>query len=170
MKQKITPTSIERSLGDEDFVVSKTDLKGRILYANRIFIALSGYPEADLLGSQHNIIRHPDMPRAVFKLLWDVIATGREFMGYVKNMASDGSYYWVLATVTPDLDLQGKLISYTSVRRKPRTEAVRQAADLYRAMLTAEQTAGARDAITAGDAVLQSAMNGKNYDQFVLAI
>ncbi len=170
MKSNITPTGTERTLGDEDFIVTKTDPKGRILYANRIFIALSGYEETELLGSQHNIIRHPDMPRSVFKLLWDTIAAGQEFMGYVKNMMKDGSFYWVLATVTPDKDPAGSIVGYTSVRRKPKPDSVRTAAELYRRMLAAEKSAGARDAIAAGAAVLQSAMNGKSYEQFVLAI
>lgn len=170
MKSKATPTGIERALGDEDFIVTKTDPKGRILYANRIFIAIARYSESELLGSQHNIIRHPDMPRAVFKLLWETIAAGQEFVGYVKNMAKDGNHYWVLATVTPDKDASGNIIGYTSVRRKPRAEAIRTVAQLYAAMLAAEQSAGTRDAITAGQAVLHSAMNGKSYEQFVLAI
>jgi PAS domain S-box-containing protein len=170
MKTGVTPTSVERSLGDEDFIVTKTDAKGRILYANRIFIALSGFSEAELLGSQHNIIRHPDMPRSVFKLLWDTIAAGQEFIGYVKNMAKDGSYYWVLATATPDRDAQRNITGYTSVRRKPRPEAVKAAGALYQEMLAAEKRAGARDAIEAGSAVLNQALNGKSYEQFVLAL
>ena len=170
MKSGVTPTSVERSLGDDDFIVTKTDAQGRILYANRIFIALSGFTEAELLGSQHNIIRHPDMPRSVFKLLWEHIAAGQEFMGYVKNMAKDGSFYWVLATVTPDRDAQRNIIGYTSVRRKPRTDAVKAAAALYRDMLATESRAGARDAIDAGSAVLNQALNGKSYEQFVLAL
>ena len=170
MKLGVTPTSVERSLGDEDFIVTKTDAKGRILYANRIFIALSGFSEAELLGSQHNIIRHPDMPRSVFKLLWDTIAAGQEFIGYVKNMAKDGSYYWVLATATPDRDAQRNITGYTSVRRKPRPEAVKAAGALYQEMLAAEKRAGARDAIAAGSAVLNQALNGKSYEQFVLAL
>lgn len=170
MKKNIAPTQVERSLGDEDFIVTKTDPKGRILYANRIFIALSGYPESELVGSQHNIIRHPDMPRSVFKLLWDHITAGQEFLGYVKNMAADGSFYWVMATVTPDFDPQRNIIGYTSVRRKPRAEAVKAATELYRRMLAAEQGAGTRDAIAAGTAVLQEAMKGKSYEQFVLAL
>jgi hypothetical protein len=88
----------------------------------------------------------------------------------VKNMAKDGSYYWVLATATPDKDPQGNIIGYTSVRRKPKPDAVRTAGELYRNMLAAEQSAGARDAIAAGNAVLQAAMNGKSYEQFVLEI
>ncbi|MBS0347499.1 MAG: PAS domain-containing protein [Proteobacteria bacterium] len=170
MKPRVTPTSSERSLGEQDFIVSKTDPKGRILYANRIFIALSGYSEAELLGRQHNIIRHPDMPRSAFKLLWDSIATGQEFIAYVKNMAKDGSFYWVLATVTPDYDAARRIVSYTSVRRKPRAEAVRAAAGLYKEMLAAENRAGARDAIAAGTAVLTEVLNGKSYEQFVLAL
>lgn len=170
MKAQITPRDAERCLGEEDFIVSKTDPKGRILYANRIFIALSGYAERELLGVQHNLIRHPDMPRAVFKLLWDTIASGQEFIGYVKNLAKDGSYYWVLATVTPDFDAQRQIIGFTSVRRKPRNTATASAAALYRTMRTAEQTAGSRDAISAGSAVLHEAMKGKSYEQFVLAL
>jgi PAS domain S-box-containing protein len=170
MKSGVTPTSVERSLGDDDFIVTKTDAKGRILYANRIFIALSGFSEAELLGSQHNIIRHPDMPRSVFKLLWDYIAAGQEFIGYVKNMAKDGSYYWVLATATPDRDAQRNITGYTSVRRKPRPEAVKAAGALYQEMLAAEKRAGARDAIEAGSTVLNQALNGKSYEQFVLAL
>jgi PAS domain S-box-containing protein len=170
MKPQITPTTAERTLGDDDFIVTKTDTTGRILYANRIFISLSGYSESELLGSQHNIIRHPDMPRSVFKLLWDHIAAGQEFIGYVKNMAKDGSFYWVLATVKPDRDAERNIIGYTSIRRKLGANAVNSATALYREMLAAEARAGARDAIDAGKSVLQQALNGKNYEQFVLAL
>ena len=89
---------------DEDFIVSKTDAKGRISYSNRIFMEFAGYAEHELLGVQHNIVRHPDMPRAVFKVMWETLQAGQEFFGYVKNMASDGSFYWVFANVTPDMD------------------------------------------------------------------
>src|SRR5690606_37840174 len=90
MKDKaITPTRDERIMREDDFIVSKTDLKGRITYGNEIFIEFSGYTEQELLGSQHNIIRHPDMPRAAFKLAWDTIQAGREFFAYVKNMSKD---------------------------------------------------------------------------------
>jgi len=77
---------------EDDFIVSKTDLKGRITYGNRIFIEFSGYAESELVGSQHNIIRHPDMPRGVFKFLWDTIQAKEECCAYVKNMAKDGSF------------------------------------------------------------------------------
>lgn len=99
MKDKaITPTRNERVMREDDFIVSKTDLKGRITYGNEIFIEFSGYTEQELLGSQHNIIRHPDMPRAAFKLAWDTIQAGREFFAYVKNMSKDGGFYSVSPT------------------------------------------------------------------------
>lgn len=108
------------------------------------------------------------MPCSVFKLVWDTIAAGQEFIGYVKNMAKDGSFYWVLATVTPDRDPERDISGYTSVRRKPRPDAVRVADALYKTMLAAERQTDARDAIAAGTAVMQQAMNGKSHEQFVL--
>ena len=172
MKQAITPTSVERQMREDDFIVSKTDLKGRITYGNRIFIEFSGYAESELLGTQHNIIRHPDMPRAVFKLLWDTIQAKNECNAYVKNMAKDGSFYWVFANVTPNLDPHGNITGYFSVRRKPKASGVATVTGLYRAMLEAEQRAGARDAIAASSRILTDllAEKGLSYDELVLAI
>lgn len=172
MKQKITPTSVERPMREDDFIVSKTDLKGRITYGNRIFIEFSGWTEKELLGSQHNIVRHPDMPRAIFKLLWDTVREKRECNAYVKNMAKDGSFYWVFANVTPSLDSAGNIIGYFSVRRKPKAPSVKNVTDLYRTMLAAEQRAGAKNAIDASTAILTNllAEKGLSYDEFVLAI
>jgi PAS domain S-box-containing protein len=172
VKRDIVPTSVERKMREDDFIVSKTDLKGRLTYCNRIFIEFSGYSERELLGSQHNIIRHPDMPRAVFKLLWDTIQAGRECFAYVKNMSKDGGYYWVMANVTPSHDIDGKHIGYLSVRRKPKEQAVRFISDVYRAMLEAERHAGSRDAIEAGTAILTRLLAEKQigYDEFVLSL
>ena len=172
MKQPITPTSVERQMREDDFIVSKTDLKGRITYGNRIFIEFSGYSEAELLGTQHNIIRHPDMPRAVFKLLWDTIQAKKECNAYVKNMAKDGSFYWVFANVTPNFDNNGNVTGYFSVRRKPKASGVETVTGLYRAMLQEEQRAGARDAIAASTRILTDllAAKGLSYDELVLAI
>jgi PAS domain S-box-containing protein len=172
MKHPITPTSVEKVMREDDFIVSKTDLKGRITYGNRIFIEFSGYSEQELLGTQHNIIRHPDMPRAVFKLLWDTIQAKRECNAYVKNMAKDGSFYWVFANVTPSFDRDGNVTGFFSVRRKPRASGIKTAGDLYRAMLEAEQRAGARDAISASTNILTNLLDekGMSYDELVLAI
>jgi len=172
MKKPITPTSVEKVMREDDFIVSKTDLKGRITYGNRVFVEFSGYEEEELLGAQHNIIRHPDMPRAVFKLLWDTIQNKRECNAYVKNMAKDGSFYWVFANVTPSFDRDGNVIGFFSVRRKPRASGVKTAGDLYRGMLEAEQRAGTRDAIAASTKILTDllAEKGMSYDELVLAI
>ncbi|MQY51802.1 PAS domain-containing protein [Rhodocyclus tenuis] len=173
MKNKlIVPTSKERVMREDDFIVSKTDLTGRITYGNRVFIEYSGYTEAQLLGQQHNIIRHPDMPRSVFKLLWDNIAKKQEVFAYVKNMAKDGSFYWVFANITASLDARGNILGYYSVRRKPRESAIAIVTPLYQAMLAAEQRAGAKDAIAAGTQVLVDVLTekGLSYEELVLAI
>ena len=172
MKRAITPTSIERKMREEDFIVSKTNAKGIITYGNPIFIEFSGYTEEELLGSQHNIVRHPDMPRAAFKLAWDTIQAGREFFGYVKNMSKDGGFYWVFTHITPDFDQAGNIIGYTSVRRCPRAEAIRKIEPVYQAMLEAERVAGARDAIAAGTRVLVDTLNqaGASYEQLVFSL
>lgn len=156
----------------EDFIVSKTDAKGRIIYCNPIFIEFAGYTEQELLGQQHNIIRHPDMPRTTFKLAWDTIQSGKEFFAYVKNMNKDGSFYWVLAHMTPDPGINGQALGYTSVRRCPTPEALNHIIPLYKQMLSAEQRAGSRDAMKAGYQVLQDHLlkEGKSYEELVLTI
>lgn len=172
MKRSITPTSVERVMREDDFIVSMTDPKGRITYGNRTFIEFSGYSEAELLGSQHNIIRHPDMPRAVFKLLWDKIQNREECFAYVKNMSKDGGFYWVFTNVTPNLDASGNITGYFSVRRKPKASGIRTMMELYRIMLEAESKAGAANAIAASTKILVDILKekGLGYDELILAI
>ena len=172
MKPDVQPTTQEKVMREHDFIVSKTDPKGRITYGNETFIEYSGYSEEELLGAQHNIIRHPDMPRGVFKFLWDNIAAGNEVFAYVKNMAKDGSFYWVFANVTPDYDDNGNIIGYLSVRRAPKRSAVQVVEGLYRLMLSAEQTAGPRDACDASLALLGSVLKekGLSYEELIHAI
>ena len=172
MKYKIEPTQQERLMRDDDFIISKTDLKGRISYCNRIFIEFSGYSEHELLGAQHNIIRHPDMPRGVFQFLWDTLGARKECFAYVKNMSRDGGFYWVLANVTPDMDAQGVPQGYFSVRRMPGRGAVSALSDVYKLMLEEERRAGPRDACAASIALLTSVLKqkGVSYDQFILSI
>jgi PAS domain S-box-containing protein len=172
MKRNITPTSVERVMREEDYIVSMTDPTGRITYGNRIFIEFSGYNESELLGTQHNIIRHPDMPRAVFKLLWDKIANREECFAYVKNMSKDGGFYWVFTNVTPTFDPSGNITGYFSVRRKPKASGVKVASEVYRLMLEAEKKAGPANAIAASTKILVGILNekGLSYDELVLAI
>lgn len=172
MKYRVQPTQVEKLMRDEDFIVSKTDLKGAITYGNRIFQEFSGYPEKELLRAPHNIIRHPDMPRGVFKFLWSQLADGNEVIAYVKNLAADGSYYWVLATVTPSYDAAGKVIGYYSVRRAPGREAVKTMAGVYQLMLAEEAKVATKDQCDASINLLTSvlASKGVSYADFVLAL
>lgn len=173
MTSKITPTQREIVMRDDAFIVSKTDVKGRLTYCNPIFIEFSGYSEAELLGQQHNIVRHPDMPRAVFKLLWDTVSAGEEFFGYVKNMSKDGAFYWVFANVTPSFNADSaELIGFYSVRRKPDNSKLQAVEALYREMLAAEQSAGRRESIAAGMDILNLTLQhaGKDYREFILTL
>lgn len=173
MKSKsIVPNSKERKMRDGDFIVSKTDTRGIITYGNLIFIEFSGYTEAELLGSQHNIIRHPDMPRSAFKLAWDTIQSGKEFFAYVKNMSKDGSYYWVFTHITPDFGPNGNIVGYYSVRRCPKDSAIQKIIPVYQQMLAAEQAAGAKNAIEAGTKVLVDLLNstGMSYEELVFSL
>ncbi len=170
MKRKdIVPTSKERVMRENDFIVSKTDLTGRITYGNEIFIEFSGYEEEELLGSQHNIIRHPDMPRAVFKLLWDYLAEDKEIFAYVKHMSKAGGFYWVFTHVAPMMDNNKQKVGYSSVRRMPNPKAIPIVTDVYRAMLDAERNAGAKDAMAASGAVLGGVLKDKGvtYEELI---
>lgn len=170
--QKIVPRDNELVMREGDFIVSKTDLKGHITYANKVFIEFSGFAESEFMGKQHNVIRHPEMPRAVFKLLWDHLQAGKEIFAYVKNICKDGSYYWVLANVTPSVDETGRAVGYYSVRRKPNPKAVRIIHEIYKRMLAEENRAGARDAIDASTRYLNGllAEKGVSYEQFILEL
>ncbi len=172
MKRSIIPTAIERVMREDDFIVSMTDIKGRITYGNRIFVEFSGYNESELIGTQHNIIRHPDMPRGVFQLLWNKIQAGDECFAYVKNMSKDGGFYWVFANVTPMFDPNGNIIGYLSVRRKPKMSGIQTVTGLYAAMLAEEKKVGAANAIAASTKMLVDVLNekGLSYDELILAI
>lgn len=172
MKNKATPTQTERVMREDEFLVSKTDLKGRLTYGNRIFIEYSGFSESELLGQQHNIVRHPDMPRGLFKFLWDSIQSRSECFAYVKNMTKSGDYYWVFANVTPSFNLQGEVEGYFSVRRKPKPSACEAIGALYRKMLQAEQAAGPKEACAASLAVLNEELSrlGVDYETFILSL
>ncbi len=121
----------ELTFREDQFIVSKTDLKGKITYGNALFINISGYEESDLLDQPHNILRHEEMPSIVFKLLWSRIKEGKEIFAYVKNKTKNGDYYWVLAHVTPSFDANRQITSYHSVRRKPSQKALDIIKPLY---------------------------------------
>lgn len=167
---RVSPSGNERSFGVEEIIVSKTDLTGKITYANDVFIRVSGYAEHELLGAPHSLIRHPDMPRAVFKALWDTIEAGHEIFAYVKNMARDGDAYWVFAHVTPSYNGAGTLVGYHSNRRCPERSAIAKVAPLYEQLRSIERAASDRpEGLVASTKALGAALEGfgMSYHQWV---
>ena len=122
---------------DGKLIVSSTDLRGVITHCNASFVEMSGYAEDELMGQPHHILRHPDMPAAAFKDLWDTVTKGMKWRGYVKNLRKDGRYYWVYATVIPSVR-HGEVVGYTSVRRKPSRTQVNACISLYARMKSEE--------------------------------
>jgi PAS domain S-box-containing protein len=168
----VRPTGVQRSFGVDEVIVSKTDLQGRITYANKVFIRVSRYEESELLGKPHNVIRHPDMPRAVFGLMWSEIQAGREIFAYANNLASDGVNYWVFAHVTPTLS-RGKIVGYHSNRRVPDEASVRVIEPIYAALVAEERRhQHPKKAIEASTAMLTQMLadRGITYDEFVWSL
>lgn len=169
----VQPTGVERVFDDDEIIVSKTDTRGVITYANDVFLRISGYTEDQVIGRPHNMIRHPDMPRCVFRLLWDRLHEGRELFAYIVNLASDGGHYWVLAHVTPTRDASGRIVGYHSNRRTAAAEALAVVKPLYAALLAEEaRHSDPPKAIEAGTALLQDrlAAMGMSYDEFVWSL
>jgi PAS domain S-box-containing protein len=166
------PTQREVWLEENELIVSKTDSRGRITYANRIFMRLTDYREDELLGRAHSIVRHPDMPRGLFKLVWDTIGSGDECFAYMKNLCRNGDHYWVFVNITADLDATGNAIGYYSVRRRPRKEALDRIIPIYSEMLAIEARSAGSGAPEASLKYLQELIKsrGETYETFVLGL
>jgi PAS domain S-box-containing protein len=172
-KYTVQPTGRESPFGDDEIIVSKTDLKGRLTYANDVFLRVSRYSAKQILGQPHSIIRHPDMPRCVFKLLWDTLEAKGELFAYVLNMASNGDHYWVFAHVTPSFDAAGTVVGYHSNRRKPEPGQIDKIAPLYRSLLEAERGAADRKQgmhLSHDQLFAMLKTQGVAYDEFVFAV
>lgn len=172
-RSALIPTGNERFFGEEEVIVSKTDRRGIITYANQVFLRVAGYREDEILGQPHNIIRHPDMPRCVFKLLWDTLDAGSEIFAYVKNMAANGDHYWVFAHVTPSFDRLGKVVGYHSNRRVPSRSAVDKATGLYADLLAEESRySDKREGMEAAERLLVAQLQQIHmpYEEFVFAL
>ena len=133
MKINMPVTDNEVRMREGQLLVSKTDLKGIITFCNPDFIEISGYSESELIGKNHNLVRHPDMPPAAFQDLWDTVKAGKPWTGYVKNRCKNGDYYWVYANVTP-LRENGRIVEYMSVRTCPSRAQINEAESLYQKM------------------------------------
>lgn len=162
--EKPTPTDVEHEVTDVDLIVSKSDAKGDIVYANPIFIKISGYSQGELMDKPHSLLRHPDMPKVIFKYLWDNIQAGKEVHAFVKNLCKDGGYYWVLAQVRPAVNPDGSFRNYVSTRKRAMPEAKKAIAELYAKLLEVEKSDGVEASEKALTAYLEE--NGVTPDTF----
>ena len=167
-------TGVERTFQPHELIVTKTDLTGKMTYVNRTFLQLAGYTEKECLGQQHNLIRHPEMPRAVFKLLWDTLKAEQEIFAYVNNRSKNGDYYWVFAHVTPSRNSSGDIVGYHSNRRVPNKEVVANTiAPLYRELFQIEQAAGgAKDGLDKSFKAVEDKLSsvGMGFNQFMFSL
>lgn len=173
MAPTVRPTGREVFFSPDDIIVSKTDLKGRITYVNTVFCDIAKFSERELLGQPHSLIRHPDMPRAVFKLLWDHLLEGREIFAYVKNMTKTGDHYWVFAHATPSYDSNRQIKSFHSNRRVPKREAIAAVEPLYAELSRIEaQHRNGKEALAASSSRLADFVSSSkmSYDELVLAL
>ncbi len=170
---QISPTGKELFFPENELIVSKTDLKGKITYANALFERMSGYSHDELLGQPHNIIRHPDMPRCIFELFWATLQQQKEIFAFVVNLHRSGDHYWVLAHVVPSYNLQGNHIGYHSSRRCPKKPAVREMGDLYKKLLEIEKShPSPRQGIKASHDCLMDFLDqkGASYAEYIFAL
>ncbi len=138
MRNNTPVTDQERSFDPSVKLVSTTDLKGKILHCNDAFIQVSGFEKEELIGSPHNLVRHPDMPKEAFEVMWQTLKQGKAWMGLVKNRCKNGDFYWVDAYVTPVTE-NGKVVGYESVRTVPKREDVARAEKQYKAIRQGKQ-------------------------------
>ena len=159
----------EVTFSENEFIVSKTDLRGTITYVNRTFMKVSDFPSIDLIGKPHNVIRHPDMPRGAFRSLWETLKAGNEWFGFVKNRTKDGGFYWVFANVTIDYR-EGKPVGYYSVRRPAPKGALAIIEPIYAEMRAIESGKSPAEGAQASMAYLETLVNEKkmSYRDFIL--
>jgi len=167
-------TGVEQFFDEDELIVSKTDLTGKLTYTNDVFLRIAGYSEQECKGQPHNMIRHPHMPRSVFALLWETIQSGREIFAYVMNRCKNGDHYWVIAHVTPSRSNAGDIIGYHSTRRVPERSIIDTKIRPLYDQLLAEETRHSNNK-TARDAGVKMFRNilqeqDMEYDEFIAAL
>ncbi len=174
ISKTVAPTGVERHFGQDEIIVSKTDLKGRITYVNKTFIEIASFTEGELIGAPHSLIRHPHMPRCVFQLLWQTIQNKHEIFAYVINMSRNGDHYWVFAHVTPSFSNSGDIVGYHSNRRVPDQRVLNETIiPLYKALLAEEGSHGDRkQGLEASTEMLTNILAEKEmaYDQLMFSL
>ncbi len=136
--EKVTPIN-EEYLYEGNVIISQTDAKGIITFANRMFCEVSGYKVDELIGKPHNLIRHPDMPTAAFAKMWETIEGGQAWNGLVKNLRKDGLFYWVDAEILPIVDNDNKVTGYIAVRKPASRKDIAENSEIYKKMLEAQK-------------------------------
>jgi len=167
-RKKPFPVDKEINLDPTKTIMSKTDTRGIIEYANEYFMEISGYEEFELMGRPHNIIRHPDMPKTIFKLMWDSIEKGQNIHAFVKNMAKDGRYYWVLTNFEIKKDAEGNVISYYARRKAAPRNAIYEIDRLYYILKSIENKQDMQTALNYFIGMLEE--KNMTYNQFILSI
>ena len=155
----------EIKFSKKKFIVSKTDLKGKIIFTNKNFSEVSGYTEAELVGENHNILRHPDMPKAVFFLVWKTLLAGNSISGVVKNLAKDGRYYWVIADFEAKKDSSGNITALTAFRRAAPQDVIDSAEALYETMVSIEKKHGMEKSLSYLEGYLED--ESLTYHEFI---
>ncbi|WP_331774600.1 PAS domain-containing protein [Sulfurospirillum sp. 1612] len=153
-------------LDPSKYIVSKTDPKGIIEYANDYFVEISGYGREELIGTPHNILRHPDMPRIVFKMMWDRIKKSENITALVKNLAKNGKYYWVVTEFETKKDKRTrKIISYTAFRKAAPRDAIEKIIPIYKKLIALEKIGG----MEASEKFLVEFLkeNNTTYDEYI---
>ena len=147
MRNNQPVTQREKSLPESQRLISTTDVKGQITYCNEAFIEISGFSRDELIRAPHNLVRHPDVPSAVFAHMWNTLKGGKPWMGIVKNRCKNGDHYWVNAYVTPILENR-QVVGYESVRVKPTREQIQRAEALYARINAGKAAIPAMDSVT----------------------
>jgi len=160
------PTGKEIKLNTKKFIVSKTDPKGIIRYGNDYFTEVSGYKATELIGSPHNILRHPDMPKAIFFLLWEHIQNGHNISAVVKNLAKNGDHYWVVT----DFEIRrnpvtNEISEYVAFRQAVPRRVIQEIEPLYAKMLEIEHAHGMEASVEYLTSFLEE--KRMNYDQYI---
>jgi len=161
------PIAIDEEIkfSKKKFIVSKTDIKGNIIFVNKNFCDISGYTEEELIGVPHNIIRHPDMPRAIFFLIWNNLLKGKPVSGVVKNLAKSGKYYWLIADFDIKKDANANIKSLTAFRRYAPQQVIDTIEELYEIMLNIEKRQGIKGSLSYLEAYLDE--HNMTYDEFL---
>lgn len=173
MNRTVHLSGIERTFAEDEIIVSKTDLKGHITYANDVFVKISGFSEAELLGQPHSVMRHPEVPACIFNLLWQTLSNGGEIFSYIVNRCRNGDHYWVFAAFSPSYARDGTIDGYHSSQRVPNPLALEKIKPFYTQLLDEEaRFSSHREGIEAATRTLSGIITQQdtNYDKLVFSL